>query len=85
MSLWHNRDFLRFWFGETVSLLGTQITNLALPLTAITAFGGGALGGLTAGLLAGQVGARGALTVAALASAAVVIARRCPEACSGAM
>ncbi|MER7753727.1 MFS transporter [Kitasatospora sp. NPDC097643] len=38
-SLWHNRDFLRFWLGETVSLLGTQVTNLALPLTAIGAFG----------------------------------------------
>ncbi|MEU6231528.1 MFS transporter [Kitasatospora sp. NPDC047058] len=37
-SLWHNRDFLAFWFGETVSLLGTQVTNLALPLTAIRAF-----------------------------------------------
>nr|AFD20768.1 export protein [Streptomyces rimofaciens] len=37
-SLWHNRDFLRFWFGETLSLLGTQVTNLALPLTAINAF-----------------------------------------------
>lgn len=38
-SLWRNGDFLRFWLGETVSLLGTQITNLALPLTAISAFG----------------------------------------------
>ncbi|MFI9363192.1 MFS transporter [Kitasatospora sp. NPDC053057] len=38
-SLWHNHDFLRFWAGETVSLLGTQVTNLALPLTAIGAFG----------------------------------------------
>ncbi|MGW6915303.1 MFS transporter [Kitasatospora sp. NPDC054939] len=38
-SLWHNGDFLRFWFGETVSLLGTQVTTLALPLTAIRAFG----------------------------------------------
>ncbi len=37
-SLWHNRDFLKFWFGETLSLLGTQVTNLALPLTAIDAF-----------------------------------------------
>lgn len=37
-SLWHNRDFLKFWVGETVSLLGTQVTNLALPLTAIYAF-----------------------------------------------
>ncbi|MEV0375576.1 MFS transporter [Streptomyces sp. NPDC050636] len=38
-SLWRNGDFLRFWLGETLSLLGTQVTNLALPLTAITAFG----------------------------------------------
>ncbi|GAA2836141.1 MFS transporter [Kitasatospora paracochleata] len=38
-SLWRNGDFLTFWFGETVSLLGTQVTNLALPLTAINAFG----------------------------------------------
>ncbi|MFJ8648775.1 MFS transporter [Streptomyces sp. NPDC093546] len=37
-SLWHNRDFLVFWIGETLSLLGTQVTNLALPLTAIVAF-----------------------------------------------
>jgi MFS family permease len=28
-------DFRRFWLGETVSLLGTQVTTLALPLTAI--------------------------------------------------
>lgn len=37
-SLWHNRDFLKFWLGETLSLMGTQVTNLALPLTAIEAF-----------------------------------------------
>jgi MFS family permease len=37
-SLWHHPDFLRFWFGETVSLLGTQVTNLALPLTAVYSF-----------------------------------------------
>lgn len=37
-SLWHNSDFLKFWFGETLSLLGTQVTNLALPLTAILSF-----------------------------------------------
>jgi MFS family permease len=29
---------MKFWFGETLSLLGTQVTNLALPLTAIYAF-----------------------------------------------
>ncbi|WP_035847538.1 MFS transporter [Kitasatospora azatica] len=37
-SLWHNGDFLRFWLGETLSLLGTQVTNLALPLTAVYTF-----------------------------------------------
>ncbi|TVL89309.1 MFS transporter [Streptomyces sp. SAJ15] len=37
-SLWRNRDFRRFWLGETLSLLGSQVTNLALPLTAISAF-----------------------------------------------
>ncbi|MFI9365159.1 MFS transporter [Kitasatospora sp. NPDC053057] len=34
----HNRDFLKFWSGETLSLLGTQVTTLALPLTAVIAF-----------------------------------------------
>ncbi|WP_018349671.1 MFS transporter [Longispora albida] len=37
-SLWRNGDFLKFWFGETLSLYGTQVTSLALPLTAILAF-----------------------------------------------
>jgi MFS family permease len=34
-TLWRNRDFLTFWFGESVSLVGTQVTMLALPLTAV--------------------------------------------------
>jgi MFS family permease len=34
-SLWRNGDFVRFWSGETLSLFGTQITMLALPLTAV--------------------------------------------------
>jgi MFS family permease len=37
-SLWHNHDFLRFWAGETLSLYGTQVTLLALPLTAVLIF-----------------------------------------------
>lgn len=37
-TLWRNRDFLMFWFGETVSLYGTQVTTLALPLTAVLLF-----------------------------------------------
>jgi MFS family permease len=30
-----NRDFVNFWVGETLSLFGTQVTALALPLTAV--------------------------------------------------
>ncbi|MEY9931113.1 MFS family permease [Catenulispora sp. GP43] len=41
-TLWRNADFLKFWSGETLSLFGTQVTNLALPLTAILSFHAGA-------------------------------------------
>ncbi|MFD4523438.1 MFS transporter [Streptomyces sp. NPDC058470] len=41
-SLWHNRDFMVFWTGEGLSLYGTQITLLALPLTAVLVFEVGA-------------------------------------------
>lgn len=34
-TLWHSHDFLKLWTGETVSLLGSEVTTLALPLTAI--------------------------------------------------
>jgi MFS family permease len=37
-SLWRNGDFLKFWSGETLSLFGTQVTTLALPLTAVLVF-----------------------------------------------
>ncbi len=30
-----NRDFVKLWAGETVSLIGTQVTQFALPLVAI--------------------------------------------------
>lgn len=33
-GLWQHSDFMKLWVGETVSLLGSQITSLALPLTA---------------------------------------------------
>jgi predicted MFS family arabinose efflux permease len=35
-SLWKHADFLKLWSGESVSLIGTQITLVALPLTAVT-------------------------------------------------
>ncbi len=33
-TLWRHPDFLKLWTGDTISLLGSQITLLALPLTA---------------------------------------------------
>ncbi|MGI8914790.1 MAG: hypothetical protein ACR2JY_13590 [Chloroflexota bacterium] len=43
-------DFAAFWLGETVSLFGSQVTSLALPLTAVLALGANAIqmGALTA-------------------------------------
>jgi predicted MFS family arabinose efflux permease len=35
-GLWRSRDFLHLWGAETVSQLGTQITQLALPIVAVT-------------------------------------------------
>jgi Transmembrane secretion effector len=34
-SMWRHRDFMRLWTAQTISLVGTQVTALALPLTAI--------------------------------------------------
>ena len=33
--LWHNPGFLKLWAGQSISLLGSSVTVLALPLTAI--------------------------------------------------
>ena len=33
-GLWRHSEFLKLWSGETISLLGSQVTLLALPLTA---------------------------------------------------
>lgn len=35
--LWYNPGFLKLWAGQTISLLGSSVTTLALPLTAILA------------------------------------------------
>jgi MFS family permease len=34
-SIWSDRDFVKLWAGETVSLIGTQITQFTLPLVAL--------------------------------------------------
>jgi hypothetical protein len=31
-SLWRDREFVRYWAGQTVSQVGSQVTQLALPL-----------------------------------------------------
>lgn len=34
-SLWRDSDFIKYWVGRTVSLFGTEVSNLALPLVAV--------------------------------------------------
>jgi MFS family permease len=34
-SLWRDPSFRRFWLGEAISLVGSEVTTLALPLTAV--------------------------------------------------
>jgi MFS family permease len=34
-SLWRNADFLKVWAGQTISMIGSEVTGLALPLTAV--------------------------------------------------
>jgi MFS family permease len=34
-GLWRHADFVKLWAGQTISLIGSQITFLALPLTAV--------------------------------------------------
>jgi MFS family permease len=39
VTLWHHGDFLRLWVGETVSVFGSQISQLAIPLVAALVLG----------------------------------------------
>ncbi len=39
LGLWRHGDFLKLWTGETISLLGSQVTLLAMPLTAAVTLG----------------------------------------------
>ena len=34
-GLWRHADFMKLWLGQTISLFGSQVKFLALPLTAI--------------------------------------------------
>ncbi|MDQ1688570.1 MAG: hypothetical protein QOK42_1545 [Frankiaceae bacterium] len=35
-SLWRHQDFLKLWTGETISVFGSSISQLAIPLVAIS-------------------------------------------------
>jgi MFS family permease len=41
-GLWAHRDFRMLWAGETVSLFGSEVTELALPLVAVLVLDAGA-------------------------------------------
>lgn len=38
-SLWHNHSFVRLWIAQALSNAGSQITAIALPLTAVLVLG----------------------------------------------
>lgn len=42
-GLWRHRDFTKLWAGQTVSIFGTMLTRIALPLTALLALDSSAL------------------------------------------
>jgi len=52
LPLWRHADFLKFWASHTVSQIGSQVTFLALPLTAI----------LTTDATAGEMGLLAAMS-----------------------
>lgn len=53
-GLWRHREFGKLWAGQTISLFGSQVTFLALPLTAV----------LTLKATAAQMGILGAVQFA---------------------
>jgi hypothetical protein len=38
-GLWRSPDFLKLWSGQTLSLFGSQISFLAIPITAALLLG----------------------------------------------
>ena len=42
MARWRNADFAKLWTGFTIAAVGSQITALALPLTAVLVLDAGA-------------------------------------------
>ena len=73
-SLWRHPDFRRFWAGQTLSFFGSEVTLLALPLTAVVTLDAS---GVEMGLLA-AAGTTPALAVGLFAGALVDRTRRRP-------
>lgn len=46
--LWRNRDYLLLWSGQAVSVMGTQVTQIAFPLLVLGLTGSAAAAGLVA-------------------------------------
>ena len=46
MSLWRNGDFLRLWYGQVVSTIGSSMSRLALPLLVLALTGSPVQAGL---------------------------------------
>src|SRR4051794_32663720 len=46
--LWKNRDYLLLWCGQTISVLGTQVSQLAFPLLVLALTGSPAQAGFVA-------------------------------------
>jgi hypothetical protein len=65
-GLWTRQPFALLWTGQTVSQLGSEITLVALPLTAIIVLGASPI---QVGLLTAS-GLRAALAIAALGTIA---------------
>ena len=38
-SLHHSPEFLKFWVGQSVSLVGSEVSQLAIPLLAVLSLG----------------------------------------------
>lgn len=77
-GLWRHPDFLKLWAGQTVSLVGSQVTLVALPLVAI--FTLAAIGnlptllfGLAAGVWADRLRRRPLLIAADLGRATLLL------------
>ena len=42
-TLWRNQAFVRVWSAATISIFGSLVTRIALPLAAILVLGSGAV------------------------------------------